>query len=213
VIATFRTNGLERALKSAARYVLFDLSEKNQLARFLTRASGRPFEVPLDRLVVADASDPAFWEAYPGPYDFVYSEDVFEHIPEGDLRDVVAQLAAHLNKDGVAVIRPMIWTGIKGGHHIEYYFYRGGPAPASVPPWDHLRGRQFPANTYLNKLTRRDYVRLFNEHLEIVEEVELEPDLGRELLTPELRTELSDYDDYELFSNKVSFVLRRARSA
>jgi Methyltransferase domain len=212
VIASSRTNGLERALKSAARYVLFDLSENGQLTRFLARVGGRPFEVPLDRLVVADASDPAFWEAYPGPYDFVYAEDVFEHIPEGDLRDVVAQLATHLTDDGVAVIRPMIWTGIKGGHRAEYFFYRGGPAPASVPPWEHLRGRQF-APVYLNKLTRRDYVRLFKEHLEIVEEVELEPDLGRELLTPELRTQLSAYDDYELFSNKVSFVLRRARSA
>jgi hypothetical protein len=193
--------------------VLFDLSERKQLARVLARVSGRPFEVPLDRLVVADASDPAFWQAHPGPYDFVYSEDVFEHIPPGDLREVVAQIAAHLANDGVAVIRPMIWTGIKGGHHVEYFFYRSGCEPASVPPWDHLRGRRFPANTYLNKLSRRDYVRLFSERLEIVEEIELEPDLGRELLTPELRAELSAYDDYELFSNKVSFVLRRARSA
>ena len=41
----------------------------------------------------------------------------------------------------------------------------------------------------------------------LAEEVTL-PDLGRELLTPELRQRLADYPDEELFSNQVRFVLR-----
>jgi hypothetical protein len=50
---------------------------------------------------------------------------------------------------------------------------------------------------------------MFNKKFDIIEEIELELDLGRELLTPELRNELTTYDDYELFSNKVSFVLQQ----
>jgi hypothetical protein len=34
------------------------------------------------------------------------------------------------------------------------------------------------------------------------------PDLGREHLSSALRDELLEYDDYELFSNWVRFVLR-----
>jgi SAM-dependent methyltransferase len=210
--ACLRANGVERGLKSAVRYLLFDLVENRRLQRFLSGQSGRPVEPPRERLIVADAADPAFWARHPGPYDLIYSEDVFEHIPGDDLRAVTSCIAEHLSAAGIALIRPMIWTGIKGGHHVEYYGYVGGPPPARVPPWDHLRAGRFPANTYLNRLSRRDYRQIFRECLEIVEEREVEPSLGRELLTPELRGELGRYDDDELLSNKITFVLRRKRN-
>lgn len=209
-LAVWRTNGFERALKSTLRYALFDLAENHRLARFLSAAAGRRFVPPEDRLVVADAADPAFWRAHPGPYDFVYAEDVLEHVPEADLRAMLGHLADALSAGGIALVRPMIWTGLRGGHHVEYYGYRHGDPPSRVvPPWDHLRGRRFPANTHLNELTRRDYRRLFGEAFEILEETVCVPGLGRELLTPALRAELAGYDDEELLSNKVSFVLRR----
>lgn len=212
-LAVLRTNGAERALKSAVRYALFDLVENRRLARFLGASAGRRFSPPADRLVVADAADPAFWRAHPGPYDFVYAEDVLEHVPEADLRMMLALLAGALSAEGIALVRPMVWTGLKGGHHVEYYGYRPGDPPSPVvPPWDHLRGRRFPANTHLNELGRRDYRRLFDDAFEIVEETVVEPGLGSGLLTPALRAELAAYDDDELLSNKVSFVLRpRAR--
>jgi hypothetical protein len=209
LMACLRVNGIERGVKSAVRYLLFDLVENRRLRCFLAGLSGRPFLPPVDRLIVADAADPAFWRIHPGAYDFIYSEDVFEHIPKDDLRVVTARIAENLSLQGVALIRPMVWTGIKGGHHVEYYGYRGGLPPAKVPPWDHLRDGQFTVNTYLNRLTRRDYRDVFAEFLEIVEEREVDPGLGRELLTPEVREELSRYDDYELLSNKIAFVLRR----
>ena len=211
LVVSLRVNGVERALKTAVRYLIFDLVENRRLGRFLSDMSRQPFDPPVEGLIVADAADPSFWRSHPGPYDFIYSEDVFEHIPKDDVRVVVDGIAEHLSPEGIALIRPMIWTGIRGGHHVEYYGYRGGPPPR-VPPWDHLRADQFPANTYLNRLTRRDYRAIFGEFLEIVEEREVEPGLGRELLTPELRNELSAYDDHELLSNKVSFVLRRRQN-
>ena len=42
----------------------------------------------------------------------------------------------------------------------------------------------------------------------IVEDDEVEPGLGREFLTDDVRRELSQYDEYELLSNDVRFVLR-----
>src|SRR6185503_9654070 len=133
---------------------------------------------------------------------------VFEHIPSEHLRRLMPPLAAHLSATGIALIRPLIWTGIRGGHHVEYYNYKGGNPPRSVPPWDHLRQRKVVANTYLNELTRRNYITLFGEHFEVLEDRELEPGLGRHLLNDNLRRELTAFDDYELLSNKVSFILR-----
>ena len=210
VPAVWRNNGAERALKSTVRYLLFDLAEERHLNRYLSGLGARPFRVPRERLVRADAADPAFWRSYPGTYDLIYSEDVFEHIPEDDLSAVARLMAGHLSPTGIALIRPMVWTGIKGGHHVAYYDYRGGQPPAQVPPWSHLRDQRHPANTYLNRLSRRDYRRLFTEAgLQIIEEREMELGLGRELLTPELRAELAAWDDDELLSNKVGFVVRR----
>lgn len=209
VLAVLRTNGVERALKSLVRFALFDLVENRRLASFLSAAAGSPFSPPADRLVVADAADPAFWRAHPGPYDFVYAEDVLEHVPEADLRIMLAELAGALSPGGIALVRPMVWTGLLGGHQVEYYSYRPGDPPSPVvPPWDHLRERRFPANTHLNELSRRDYTRLFGEAFAILEETVAEPGLGSGLLTPALRAELAAYDEEELLSNKVSFVLR-----
>ena len=210
--SVFRANGWERALKSAVRLFAFDMAENRQLRRFLGNEGGKPVRWPIERLVVSNAANSAFWSNHPGPYDFIFSEDVFEHIPTEELRRLLAEMATHLSDDGIALVRPMIWTGLQGGHHVEFYGYRpGGPRPR-VPPWDHLRARTAPANTYLNELTRREYVAMFKEHFDILEERECDPDLGRDLLTPELRSELHRFDEYELFSNRVSFVLRRKRA-
>jgi hypothetical protein len=209
--SVFRANGWERALKTAVRLFIFDIAENRQLRRFLASESGRIVQWPIERLVVSNAADPVFWSDHPGRYDFIFSEDVFEHIPGEELRRLLAEIAAHLSHEGIALVRPLIWTGIQGGHHVEFYGYRpGGPRP-TVPPWDHLRGRTVPANTYLNELTRREYVAMFKEYFDILEEREWDPDLGRDLLTPELRSELSRFDEYELLSNRVAFVLRRKR--
>ena len=202
-------NGAERALKSGVRYLLFDLAEARHLQAFLGKLGDGSFQFPRARLVIADAADPMFWRNHPGPYDLAYSEDVFEHIPKEDVRTVLNLIAESLSEKGVALIRPMVWTGIQGGHHVEYYGYRNGlPAP-QVPAWDHLRTGSLPANTYLNRLTRRKYRRLLDDIFDVLEEREVEPGLGRDLLTAELREELKEYDDYELLSNKVSFLVRR----
>lgn len=198
-------NGAERTLKTLARYYFFDLSENRKFKFLLSDISGAPFEWPVNAITRGDATDPGNWPDE--KMNFIYSEDVFEHIPQETLPRLCAQMAAHLTPDGVALIRPMIFTGIQGGHNVEYYNL--DPATKrNCPPWDHLRGHRFPANTFLNRMTLADYRTLFSEHFEIIEETVRDPDRGRPFLTPEIRQELSDWPDEELFSNHVGFILK-----
>ncbi len=157
------------------------------------------------RMTTGSAADLAAWPTE--PVDFIYSEDVFEHIPHEDLTAICVLITDHLSDRGIAMIRPNVFTGIKGGHNIEYHNLDANRR-RTCPPWDHLRDYTYPANTYLNKLGRADYRALFQERFTILDESVRDPDLGRAFLTPEIRQELADYPDDELFSNHVRFVLK-----
>jgi hypothetical protein len=212
LIQIARKNGMGRALKSAVRYHLSDRAEWKSLAGAI-ETRGRKFRIPAERLIAADASDPKAWSKL-GPIDFVYSEDVFEHIPTDSLRRIVGYMADSLKPDGIALIRPMIFTGICGGHHLEWFPHtmeRGSgnrPTQRVTEPWEHLRKNRHRAGTYLNGLSRAEYVSLFLERFEILEQRVMRPGLGREYMTDEIRAELCSYSDDELFSNNVLFVLR-----
>lgn len=200
-----RRNGVERTLKTLTRYLLFDISENWQFRRLLNRIHGGPFAWPLDRIVYGSAAEAAAWPA--GQFGFVYSEDVFEHIPPEDLERVCQIMAARLAPDGIAVIRPMVFTGIRGGHNVEWYQARPG-VTRRCPPWDHLRAHRFPANTYLNQFSRAQYRDLFGRYFDILSEEVRDPEEGRAYLTPDLAEELAQWSEDELFSNQVRFVLR-----
>jgi SAM-dependent methyltransferase len=203
-----REQGAERALKSLVRAILFDRRERSALARAIERETGRSFTNPVDRLRVSDAASDAFWRTMP-PLDFIYSEDVFEHIPSEGLQRMAGAMAASLKPDGLAFIRPDVFTGITGGHHPEWYAHTlSAPRRRRSEPWEHLRKGRFSASTFLNRWSRADYRRLFARHFEIVEERASNPDLGREFLTPEVRAELEQYPEAELLSNQVLYLLR-----
>jgi hypothetical protein len=204
----WRKNNVERAVKSIIRFWLNDRRERRAMFdSFGDRVRSR--KVPVEKMVVSNASDPAFWQSLGGRTDLIVSEDVFEHIPVVDLEKIVAEMCASLSSDGLALIRPMIYSGISGGHQLEWYPHTiGKTMKRETEPWEHLRRDRHPANTYLNKLRRQEYRTLFEKHFEILEEREKQPDMGRDLMTPAIRDELSDYPDDELFSNNVLFVLK-----
>lgn len=217
----YRKNGLERLLKSLIRFVSFDLMWRRNLRRELRRR-GRKLLLPTNRLLVQDAATvdlPKF------AFDLVISESVFEHIPVSSLVALIAKMKYLLKPTGLALIRPDIFTGISGGHLVEWFRIDArkqrknpnghldkrldlGKRLRRSEPWEHLRKKRFRANVYLNELMRTDYRRLFSEHFEILEERVTKPDLGREYLSPEVAEELKGYGDDELFSNGVLFVLR-----
>lgn len=201
----YRRNGAERVAKSAVRHLLFDRRQRRSLAAEL-RERGHAPRVQTDRFLVGDATE---LDLPSGSVDLIVSEDVFEHIPAAALPDLVDRMSRWLAPAGLALVRPNVFTGIMGGHVIEWNarsFRR--PRRRRTQPWAHLRGSRPPVNTYLNELTRAEYRRLFATHFQIVDERPRDPDLGREHLTPDVRAELAGYADEELFSNQVLFVLR-----
>lgn len=200
------SHGTERALKSAVRMLVFDRQEERALADCL---GIRNVGLKLDhgRLFVADAAD---LELEDESLDLVVSEDVFEHIQKESLEKIVDCMARWLKPGGLALIRPMVFTGISGNHLIDWYPHRvlSGTLPSSTEPWEHLRKRRAVPNNYLNELSRAEYRTLFGKNFTIEEERVKFPNLGRDLFTPEIAEELSGWPDEELFSNSIQFVLR-----
>lgn len=202
-----RTNGVERAFKTALRNLFFDRRELTWLGEELWRRGYR-LEVNESIFRTGDAAGTDLGDQV----DLVISEQVFEHIPREDLDRVVSKIADLLVPDGLALITPNIFTGITGGHLPEWYWdEEGDESPRESEPWEHLRKKRFRADTYLNEVTRAEYREHFGRRFEIVEERVLTPDMGRHRMTPAIRAELAEWDDEELFSNSVQFVLRRRR--
>ena len=203
-------NGIERALKTCVRNLMFDRREQGNLRRALEQ---RGYTLTIDpaRFLVGDA---ATYNFGPLPVDLVFSTDVFEHIPLNGLENLLERLAALTSPQGLLLITVNIFTGIIGGHLQEWYGHMlDSDAPKKSEPWEHLRKRRYVSNTYLNGLSRAAYRQLFSSHFEILEEWVIYPDLGRKWLTPEVRAELSDWSEDELFSNRVMFTLRRRADA
>jgi SAM-dependent methyltransferase len=205
-VTMLRRNGVERAGKSLVRHMLFDRAEDRALERALRQRGFTPRLDPT-RLIVADAR---VVEVEPESLDLVISEDVFEHLQRDTLAEVVAATARWLRPNGIALIRPNVYTGITGGHLIEWSrrAMRQPPPERHSEPWEHLRERRFKPNTYLNELTRTQYRELFGVHFEILEERVAQPDLGRGHFDARARAELAGWPDEELFSNQTLFVLR-----
>lgn len=203
--AILRDNGAERLAKSLVRHVLFDRRERRALARELA-ARGATLRTPRERFEVADAAE---LRRAPGSVDLIVSEDVFEHIGKDSLRRLVPAMASWLSPGGLALIRPNVFTGITGGHLVEWNrrSFAVGRERRSEP-WEHLRADRMKPNTHLNRLTRAQYRELFEPQFEILEEIVKLPDLGREFLTGTAAQELSGWSEEELFSNQVMFVLR-----
>lgn len=206
IIEMLKLNGAERAAKTLVRRALFDRGEQRRLDRGLRRR-GLARRLDPERLIVADAGE---LELAPASLDLIFSEDVFEHMERPTLERVVARMASWLKPGGLALVRPNVFTGITGGHLIDWSrrALRLPAAERASEPWDHLRGRRVAPNTYLNELTRADYRTLFGRHFEILEERVAQPDLGREYLDARVRAELRDWPEEELFSNQTLFVLR-----
>lgn len=206
IVEILKTNGAERAAKTAVRNLLFDKSERASLRRALERR-GFNLRIESSGFLVGDA---ATYDYGDRRFDLIYSEDVFEHIPPADLEQLIARLPSILTPAGVALIRPNVYTGITGGHLVEWYPHQvSKQMPRSSEPWEHLRKCRRAANTYLNRLPRSWYREMFAKHFDVVEENVYSPELGREWLTPAVRQELAAWSEDELFSNKVQFVLRQ----
>jgi SAM-dependent methyltransferase len=106
-----KTNGPVRALKTAVRNLLFDRKDQKVLDAAM-RLRGHSLRIDPKLLLVGDAAQFDFRE---DKYDLIYSFDVFEHIPPGDLEALVKHLATALTEGGIAVVVPFVYTGSAAG--------------------------------------------------------------------------------------------------
>lgn len=203
-----RDNGIERALKSLVRRVLYDSDE----SRAFEKSFGCSFADALKniKLVVGDASDPDAWSSIPNDLDLVYSEDVFEHIPKENLDAVLQCIILHLRRDGLMLIRPNIWTGITGGHFVEWYQTNANKNERKRrPPWSHLVTGRGEPTVYLNKMTLSAYSELFSRHCDIIDVINAEYGLGADLLTDEMLAGIpATFSRDDLLTNNVLFVMK-----
>jgi hypothetical protein len=206
--AILRRNGAQRALKSAVRHFLFDWHDRRAL-RSALRLRGDLHPVDRARFLVGSVGSAAIdARIAPGSLDLVFSEDVFEHIPRQELPVAIRAMRRWLGPGGLALVRVTLFTGITGGHDVEWYPHtHGQPLRRRSEPWEHLRRRRFPANTFLNELRLHEYRALFEPCFSIVEQ-SVSSATGRRFLTPEIRCELADYGEEELLSDEVLFVLK-----
>jgi len=193
-----RRNGLDRAVKSLARHVLFDRAFFKELEKVFELRS-LPFSNVNIKVMDAAALD------YPDDFfDLVFSFAAFEHV--ADVEKAVVQVNRILKPDGVALIAIHLFASLSGGHHMEWQ--RPDVSPSKVvPPWDHLRENKYPANTYLNKLRIKNYEDIFERRMIPVRTSFSREGLGLTHLIPD--SLLETYTVKELTTNGVQFILKK----
>jgi hypothetical protein len=159
------------------------------------------------KFIIGNAGNPDTWAGI-DKVGIIFSTDVFEHIPKEDLQSLMQELRKHIFPHSIIVTKPMIFTGISGGHDLEWYPHRVETNKSNTA-WGHLLNPGFQPNTYINKLSKREYIDIYEEAgFKVVCDEATQGRLGEKHLTPEKRSLLSAFDDYELFSNSVYFLLK-----
>jgi len=205
-LKVYKKNGFKRVIKSLARGLLFDSHERAALDKVL---QGRGCKLDFDesRFLVGDASTFKFQL---NSIDFIYSEDVFEHIPPDAIRALCKNLSDAMSFDGLALISPAIYSGISGGHLVEWYPHTLNKDSArQSEPWEHLRKRRYVADCYLNELRVSDFEAIFKEYFQLIDIFNQDVELGKKYLTKDIKDELYYFSEEELLSNKWTFVLRK----
>jgi len=201
-IRVVRTNGIERAIKSLVRHLLFDKRYFSELS--LQYGKPVPFE-QLD-IRIMNATNLSFPDNY---FDFVYSAWVFEHID--NVPAAIKEVNRVLKPSGIAWIGVHLFPSLSGGHHIDWIYPDKSPSK-KVPPWDHLLDNKYPVNTYLNKLRLEQYRKIFREHIDIFDE-KLTYE-GEKFLTPEIEQILrhKGYTREDLLTRSVIFLCRKKKN-
>lgn len=198
----FRTNGVERALRTATWDMLFSRGYYDELQRCV----GRQLPHEKVELHVYDGVHLPFSDA---SMDMVVSHEVFEHI--ADVLAVLAEIARVLRPGGKVYIYIHNFTSLSGGHHIAWKHPDTHPSRV-VAPWDHLRSRRHSdIPSWLNGLREHDYRAMFEKWFEI-EEWRATAEEGRAVLTDSIRDELGQYSERELLT-KGFLVRARLRPA
>ena len=188
----FRSNGGKRLLKTIARK-LFGMDRK--FSRELRRALELD-ALPRPTLLTMDAEAVSFPDA---SFDFVYSFDVFEHLPNPGA--VLKEIKRVLRPGACFVTGLHLYTSDSGYHDIRILSGERG----DLPYWAHLRPRQAHRVTsaaYINQYTLQEWKQIFKSEMPGAR-FKHQDDKGleskrRELIKLREVGELNEYTDEEL---------------
>jgi len=194
-----RLNGIERALKSLARHILFD----KKFFTELSKEYGEPVTFNDLDVRIMDATNMIFES---DSFDFVFSNMVFQHID--NVEGAVKEVNRMLKPTGIAAVSIHLFPSISGGICHEWLNPDQSPSK-NVPPWDHLRENRYPVNIHLNKLKINQYRKIFRTYTNIIEEQTATE--GEKLLPPAIEEELKNkgYTREDLLTRTILFLVRK----
>jgi SAM-dependent methyltransferase len=189
---------IRNGLEGFGRDVLYTLLGKNKAYyRRLRGLSGfelNPGVLDIRRMSVENMTFPASF------FDIVISNNTFEHI--ANVSQAISEIHRVLKPGGITYIRIHLFTSLSGGHNLDLR------DPYKIPPWNHLRSKHYTEPVYLNRLREHEYISLFKVRFEILDIMD-GVYWGKDLLTPSIRAELSDYSEEELLKMHITIVARK----
>jgi SAM-dependent methyltransferase len=142
-------------------------------------------------------------------FDLVMSWSVFEHLPDPEA--ALNNILQAIKPGGVIYISLHLFSAYNGHHDIRAFTGFGD----ELPLWGHLRPANrhlFKPSSILNEWRLAQWRELFDRvvpgYTEFLESYEV-PEKYAPRLTSELRSELSDYSDEELFSVDAIYLWRK----
>ncbi len=204
-----RHNGVKRAFKSAIRQVLFD----RRYYTILETTAKRPLKQRKSAITYVIA-DPGCCD-YPlrsGTFDLIVSNAVVEHV--NNVNQFAAEIYRLLVKGGYFYAIIHNFYSLSGGHNLEWAYPDESPSKR-VPPWDHLRRKEFQSWVFLNKLKPEEYANAFKTHLEVLlfEPRNVNHDRngceGERFLRPEITAELKEYPRELLLTRSWCIIARK----
>lgn len=196
-----RVNGFGRLAKSIGRSLI--VAKANERAWSKAVGAGG---MPLPEIRQGDICGTV---AGLDDFDLVMSWSVFEHLP--DPAQALENIIHFLKPGGVLYLSIHLFTANNGHHDMRAFTGQED----QLPVWGHLRPaqqNQLQPSCYLNRWRLAQWRALFNAltpgHSEYLENYESRARLSPRL-TPEIRKELQDYGDEELFTVDAVYCWRK----
>jgi len=202
-------NGLDRAIKSMVRRILFD----KHYYSVLEESKGVSLREYRSKITFVTAETTA--SDYPLPsasFDLIVSNAVLEHVD--DVAGFASEVARLLVEGGYFYGWIHNFYSLSGGHNLQWAYPDEQPSK-EVPPWDHLRDNLFPAHVFLNQYRPEEYLDIFSDLFEVrlFEGRDINHDAGgtegEQFFLTDIEEELAEYPKDLLLTRSWCLICRK----